>query len=154
MHSFEYEDAREAFVEAQKADPGFAMAYWGEAMTFNHAGVAAHVSRSREGGPRQARGDSRCATRQGADRKGKGLARRGREIVRTGEKLARDLAYADAMKRMHDKYPADDEVTSFYALAILGTSHGGRDFSIYMRAAALVEQVYAKNPQHPAPRIT
>ena len=50
---------------------------------------------------------------------------------------------------MHDKYPADDEVTSFYALALLGTSHGGRDFSIYMRAAALVEQVYAKNPQHP-----
>ena len=38
---------------------------------------------------------------------------------------------------------------SFYALAILGTSHGGRDFAIYMRAAALVEQVYAKNPQHP-----
>src|SRR5918994_3083010 len=37
MHSFEYDDAREAFVEAQKADPGFAMAYWGEAMTFNHA---------------------------------------------------------------------------------------------------------------------
>jgi len=30
-------DAREAFAEAQKADPGFAMAYWGEAMTFNHA---------------------------------------------------------------------------------------------------------------------
>ena len=37
MHSFEYDDAREAFVEAQKADPAFAMAYWGEAMTFNHA---------------------------------------------------------------------------------------------------------------------
>ncbi len=49
MHSFEYDDAREAFVEAQKADPGFAMAYWGEAMTFNHAGVAAHLTRSREG---------------------------------------------------------------------------------------------------------
>src|ERR671912_794406 len=36
MHSFEYDDAREAFVEAQKSDPAFAMAYWGEAMTFNH----------------------------------------------------------------------------------------------------------------------
>ena len=36
MHSFEYDDAREAFLEAQKADPGFAMAYWGEAMTYNH----------------------------------------------------------------------------------------------------------------------
>ena len=36
MHSFEYDDAREAFVAAQQADPNFAMAYWGEAMTFNH----------------------------------------------------------------------------------------------------------------------
>ena len=53
------------------------------------------------------------------------------------------------MRRMHEKYPGDDEVRSFYALALLGTSHGGRDFSIYMRAAALVEQVYAKNPNHP-----
>src|SRR3989304_1370887 len=37
MHSFEYDDAKEPFQEAQKADPGFAMAYWGEAMTYNHA---------------------------------------------------------------------------------------------------------------------
>ena len=50
---------------------------------------------------------------------------------------------------MADKYPGDDEVKSFYALALLGTSHGGRDVAIYMRAAAIVEQVYAKNPQHP-----
>src|SRR5204862_5677249 len=66
-----------------------------------------------------------------------------------GEKLERDLAYSDAMKRMFEKYPSDDEVKSFYALSILGTSEGTRDFAIYMRAAALVEQVYAHNPQHP-----
>ena len=36
LHSFEYEPAAEAFREAQKADPAFALAYWGEAMTFNH----------------------------------------------------------------------------------------------------------------------
>src|SRR5688500_12112013 len=34
LHSFEYDDARAAFREAAKADPGFAMAYWGEALTF------------------------------------------------------------------------------------------------------------------------
>jgi len=50
---------------------------------------------------------------------------------------------------MHEHDPADDEVTAFYALALLGTSHGGRDGAIYMRAAALVEQVFARNPQHP-----
>ena len=37
LHNFEYESSAEAFQEAQKADPGFAMAYWGEAMTYNHA---------------------------------------------------------------------------------------------------------------------
>ncbi|HXI03095.1 MAG TPA: hypothetical protein VNI57_07950, partial [Candidatus Saccharimonadales bacterium] len=36
LHSFEYEDARDAFREAEKIDSGFAMAYWGEAMTYNH----------------------------------------------------------------------------------------------------------------------
>jgi hypothetical protein len=35
LHSFEYEDAREEFQSAQKMAPSFAMAYWGEAMTFN-----------------------------------------------------------------------------------------------------------------------
>src|SRR5580765_797094 len=36
LHDFEYPLAAEAFQRAEAADPGFAMAYWGEAMTFNH----------------------------------------------------------------------------------------------------------------------
>ena len=36
LHSFEYDDARRAFLEAQAIDSGFAMAIWGEAMTLNH----------------------------------------------------------------------------------------------------------------------
>ena len=36
LHSFEYDDARAAFQEAQEADSTMAMAYWGEAMTHNH----------------------------------------------------------------------------------------------------------------------
>ena len=157
MHSFEYEDAREAFIEAQKADPGFAMAYWGEAMTFNHpvwqrtspdlakaalAKLAATPDARRAKAPTEKEKDWLGAVERLF---GSGAS----TSVGASEKLARDVAYAEAMKRMHDKYPADDEVTSFYALAILGTSHGGRDFSIYMRAAALVEHVYDKNPQHP-----
>ena len=35
LHSFGYEEAIDAFRAAQKTDPGFAMAYWGEAMSFN-----------------------------------------------------------------------------------------------------------------------
>ena len=36
LHNFEYPRAAAAFREAQAADPGFATAYWGEAMTYNH----------------------------------------------------------------------------------------------------------------------
>ena len=156
MHSFEYDDAREAFVEAQKADPNFAMAYWGEAMTFNHpvwqrtSPDLAKAALNKLAPTADAR-RAKAATEKEKDWLGavERLYGTGASTALSASKLARDLAYADAMKRMLEKYPADDEVRSFYALALLGTSHGGRDFSIYMRAAALVEQVYAKNPQHP-----
>ena len=36
LHSFEYADAAEEFQNAKKIDPDFVMAYWGEAMTYNH----------------------------------------------------------------------------------------------------------------------
>jgi tetratricopeptide (TPR) repeat protein len=157
MHSFEYDDAREAFVEAQKADPAFAMAYWGEAMTYNHAvwqrtspdlakAALAKLAPTLDGRRAKAQTEKEKDWLGAVERLyGSGDA----STSLSASKLARDLAYALAMKRMNEKYPADDEVKSFYALAILGTSHGGRDFAIYMRAAALVEQVYAKNPQHP-----
>jgi tetratricopeptide (TPR) repeat protein len=149
MHSFEYDDAREAFLEAQKADPGFAMAYWGEAMTHNHAvwqqtapdlakAALARLAPTAEG--RQAKAPSA---------KEKDWLASLDSLYGPGDKLSRDRAYAEQLRRMHERYPADDEVTSFYALALLGTSHGGRDSAIYMKAAALVEPVYSRNPLHP-----
>ena len=36
LHLFEYPSAEAAFIQARTLDPSFAMAYWGEAMTFTH----------------------------------------------------------------------------------------------------------------------
>ncbi len=36
LHSFGFEDAAFEFVQAQELDPDFAMAYWGEALSYNH----------------------------------------------------------------------------------------------------------------------
>ena len=36
LYNFEFDIAADAFHEAQKADPAFALAYWGEAMSYNH----------------------------------------------------------------------------------------------------------------------
>src|SRR6266849_470029 len=37
LHNFEFNEAREAFQNAQKLDAKFGLAYWGEAMSYNHA---------------------------------------------------------------------------------------------------------------------
>jgi uncharacterized protein (TIGR01244 family) len=149
LHSFEYEDARQAFQEAQKIDADFAMAYWGEAMTHNHplwrqrsrdAAMAvlnrlAPTPESRQAKAPTAREKSYLATLE--------------VLYAEGEKLERDLAYEEAMGRLAAKFPEDLEAASFYALSILGTKQGERDFRTYMRAAAIVEEVFDKNPRHP-----
>jgi tetratricopeptide (TPR) repeat protein len=149
LHSFEYEDAREAFREAQNAASGFAMAYWGEAMTYNHP-LWAQTSpdAARETLARFAPGRDQRLAKAGNDKERDWL-RAVETLYGEGEKPARDTAYAAEMRRMYEKYPDDLEVKSFYALALLGTSHGGRDIPTYMKAAAIVEDVVRANPQHP-----
>ena len=36
LHNFEYEEAIEAFRDCQNIDADFGMAYWGQAMCYNH----------------------------------------------------------------------------------------------------------------------
>ena len=62
LHNFEYEDANAAFQRTSRSNPGFAMAYWGEAMTYHQTlwrneDVAA--ARARPGPPRADAGRAR-----------------------------------------------------------------------------------------------
>lgn len=149
LHSFEYEDAAIAFREAQRIDPDFAMAYWGEAMTYNHPiwmqqdSAAARAVLARLGATPGER-----AAKAGSAREREWLATV--EILYgTGGKYERDLRYADAMRRLHESVPDDPEAAVFHALALLGTAHEGRDFATYMRAAAIADPVFRANPDHP-----
>ena len=36
LHSFGWQQARDEFRKAQQIEPDFAMAYWGESLTYNH----------------------------------------------------------------------------------------------------------------------
>ena len=153
LHSFEYDDAREAFDEAQAIDPDFALAYWGEAMTHNHplwrrqdrdAALAALAEYAASAAERAARAPSE---RERAYLGAVEALYGGSEG--SGDKLARDEAYSRAMGAVAERWPHDLEARAFYALSILGTTQGERDFRTYMRAAAAAEEVYAANPRHP-----
>ena len=150
LHSFEYDDAREAFVEAAEGRAGLCHGLLGRGDDLQSPAVG---SRPRPDLAREAL--SRLAPTP-EERQAKAANDKERDWLRAvealyadGEKPARDTAYAAQMRRMHEKYPDDLEVTAFYALATLGASPGGRDAATYMRAAALVEDVYRKNPEHP-----
>jgi tetratricopeptide (TPR) repeat protein len=149
LHSFEYEDAREAFQEAQQLDPNFALAYWGEAMTHN-----APLWRIQD---RDAARAALAKLAPTADERRVGAAtdrERGylhavKVLYGDGEKITRDQAYSEELAALCARYPDDLEARAFYALSVLGTAQGVRDFSIYMRAAAIAEEVFAANPSHP-----
>ena len=53
------------------------------------------------------------------------------------------------MQRLHETYPDDHEARTLYALAILGSRNGSRDFATYMRAASVAQPVFNANPNHP-----
>lgn len=149
LHSFEYDDARAEFAAAQKIDPGFAMAYWGEAMSYNEP---LWFAQRRD--LARAALDRLAATP--AERLSRASSQRERDYLTaiellygSGTKEHRDSIYADAMRRLHEKHPADVEAAAFYALALIGTCHRGREFAVYMKAAAILEEAFAVNPQHP-----
>ncbi len=149
MHSFEYEPAAEAFREAQEADPGFAMAYWGEAMTYNHPiwqqkdAEAAFEALGRLAPTSEERRDL-----AGTDREAMYLDAV-QALYAEGTKAEQDLAYMQAMQRLQESYPEDLDARAFHALAILGSSHSGRDFATYMRAAATAGPAFEANSDHP-----
>jgi tetratricopeptide (TPR) repeat protein len=67
-----------------------------------------------------------------------------------GDRPARDLAYAQAMERMAEKYPDDLEVRAFHSLSLLGALADDEPaLATRMRAGAIALAVLAKNPQHP-----
>jgi tetratricopeptide (TPR) repeat protein len=149
LHNFEYQDAAKWFQQTQKADPAFALAYWGEAMTFNHPVwmeqdlAAARRVLARLGPTREDR-----IVKGRTDRE-KAYLRAIEALYGNGDKYTRDDAYAEAMADLRRDYPEDVDATAFYALALLGTSHEGRDVATYMRAAALLEPLFPTHPYHP-----
>lgn len=150
LHSFEYVDAREAFAEARAIDPNFAMAYWGEAMAYNHPiWMQQEIDEARAVLMKLAPDlDGRLA-KAPTQREKDYLIALDALYYSDEDKRVRDFAYERQMATLAATYPDDLDAAAFHALSILGLAHDGRDFSLYMRAAAIGEDVFAKNPQHP-----
>src|SRR5881398_1994101 len=149
LHSFEYQDAAQAFREVQRIDSGLAMAYWGEALTYTHP-IWNEQDRNAARAALQRLGPTAAARRSKAPTPREQAYLDAVEILYgEGAKSERDTAYSAAMGRLVNQFPADREAKVFYALSLLGLNQGVRDTATYMRAAAIVEPVFRANPNHP-----
>ena len=148
LHNFEYPDARTSFQEALAIDPEFTMAFWGEALTHDHPlWRQRNLEQSRSvlqqlGSTPQARAE-RMKTERGKD-----YLSTIEVLFGDGSQEERDRAYSAALKALHEKYPNDLDAAAFYALSIIVAS-GGRDYTKYMRAGAIAEEILDRNPLHP-----
>ncbi len=149
LHNFEYDDAARAFHAAEEIDPGFAMAYWGEAMTKNHPvwmqqdleaarAVLNRLAPTPEGRLAKAKTPREKAYVASLD-----------VLYGTGSKEERDRAYSEAMGELSREFPDDPDAAAFYALSLLGTAHEGRDIPTYMKAAGILEPLFYRYPEHP-----
>jgi len=150
LHSFEYDDAIEAFRQAQKADTGFALAYWGEALSYNqplwyHEDVdKARAVLARLAPSRELRRAKAPTARE------KGYLDAIEALFGAGDKQTRDRAYADRMGALSREFPGDDEAAAFYALALLATIPSGqRDPGVSLKAGAIATAILKRNPEHP-----
>ncbi|OUR93272.1 hypothetical protein A9Q87_04800 [Flavobacteriales bacterium 34_180_T64] len=147
LHSFEYEDAREEFKKAQFNDPEMGMAYWGEAMTYNHSlwGNQDYDEGYTALQNFKAAGDLNSLTDLEQD------FLDAAEILYEPQtsKNDRDIAYKNFMEGLHKTYPDNQEVAAFYSISLLGSVPEGRNDSIYGLGAKVAQKVLLKNPEHP-----
>ncbi|MDP3716752.1 MAG: bacterial transcriptional activator domain-containing protein [Acidobacteriota bacterium] len=150
LHSFGYEDAIDAFRAAQKVDPGFALAYWGEAMSFSQPlwfyeelpqGRAALAKLGATPGARLAKAKTP---------REQGFMRAVDALFGPGDQGARHKAYSSVMAKLAADYPADDEAQTFYALSLLAMlPRGDAALPLRRQAGAIAEKVFARSPRHP-----
>ena len=156
LHNFWYDEAADEFSAAQKAEPGFALAYWGEAMTYNHPVWSEEdLDAARAVLQRLAPTPAERAAKAPTEREKAWLAAV-EALYGEGDKPARDRAYSAAMEKIRERWPEDVEAGSLYALSLIGPAWatGGATFGepkerVLIQAAAVLEELFARNPQHP-----
>ncbi len=150
LHSFGYEDAIDAFRAAQKADPLFALAYWGEAMSFSQPlWFYEEVPQGRAALAKLApTPDARVA--KAKTPREQGFMRAVEALFGPGDQGARHKAYSAVMAKLAADHPADDEVQTFYALSLLAMlPRGDAALPLRSQAGAIAEKVFARSPRHP-----
>jgi hypothetical protein len=150
QHSFWYRESKTRFDEALRADAQCAIAYWGIAQSllanpFNPTpprnlveGLAA-IQKARQLVAKTPRENELIAAiaafYTGFDQR---------------DQRTRAQAYATAMEGVARRFPTDEEVQIYYALALnMSASPADKTYASQLKAAAILESIVKRRPDHP-----
>jgi tetratricopeptide (TPR) repeat protein len=154
-YAFNHAEAGRAYREAARLDPDLAIAYWGDALALG-PNINAPMDPNNE--PKALEVIQKAvALKAKASPREQALidALVNRYSGKAEDRRARDVAYADAMRKVHLQFPDDQDIAMLYVESVMDLRPWGywtRDGMPYERTAevvALTEKVIARNPQHP-----
>jgi hypothetical protein len=150
LHSFWYNEAETTFSKVAAKNRDCAMAHWGIAMTL-YKPLWAPPTANEVQKANEALAKTRAARKQTPRERAyiDALAEffNGYDVYHHGRHAA---AYASAMEKVQEKYPADVEAKIFYALALRATAAPtDKTYAVQKKVGAMLEPLFAAQPQHP-----
>jgi Tfp pilus assembly protein PilF len=150
QHSFWYRQSKEIFEDVLKADPECSIAYWGIAQSllanpFNptppknlQEGLAA-IQKAKQTGAKTQRENDLIAA----------IEAYYTDFDKVNQRV-RAQSYLKAMEQVANRYPDDDEVQIYYALALnIAAAPSDKTYVNQLKAAAILEPLAKRRPQHP-----
>lgn len=160
--AFNHAESIRSFKAAHTLDPDCAMCYWGEALA-----LGPNINVTSNG--KVVMGDDdrvqAYAAIQTALSLKHGISQKEQDLIDAlatrydgdinSEREPMDLAYVDAMRSLHEKYPDDDDIASIFAESMMNTMpwdywlESGEAKPLTVEVIDALELVLARAPNHP-----
>jgi len=150
LHSFQYEQARQAFNKISARDPQCAMAQWGVAMSHYHG--LWHNGDSSAGHKAIVRAKAIAAANPKATPREVAYIGALGEIYSEdgGDQAARDRAFEQKMGAVQAAYPEDSEAAIFHALTYdIIAPKTDKTFANQRKCGEILEPLFKTQPHHP-----
>ena len=150
LHSFQYEQTRDAFTDITRLDPQCAMAQWGVAMSYYHG--LWHNGDINAGRAALHKAQDIAAHNNAITARERAYIDALAEFYKEDGKDedAHSQAYEQKMAALQAAYPHDTEAAIFHALALDVTApKTDKTFSNQRKCGEILEPIFAKQPNHP-----
>lgn len=156
VYGFNHDEAERAFREAARLDPTCAICFWGVALTLGpNINLPIDPDRNAKAVEAVAKAKAIAPPAGGVERALIDALAVRYAAAPAADRAKLDEAYADAMRSVHRRFPADDDVATLYAESMMdlrpwkfwnldGTPAPGT-----LDIVATLESVLKRNPNHP-----